>query len=131
MGRWMEIVDKNGTIHMECHPGYLLYTSKIFPRVLRDKFPMLTRLDFYSGNYVDERQVVEGSDLIQLEKELIIVRKIINYEYFIAGLDNSKFKEYLLEEIDDINQEARDSLDQIIRYIVEAIAKKFKLVVLL
>ena len=131
MGRSIEIIDKNGTIHMECHPGFLLYTSKIFPKALRKAFPILTKLDFYSGNYTGEKQEIEGSDLIELEKELIMVREIINYQYFIDGLDNSKFKEYLLKETDDINQEGREFLDLNIRYISEAVAKKFKLIVLL
>lgn len=131
MGRWMEIVDQSGNVLIESPPYFLLYTTRNFPKNLRANFPILSRLDIDSDNYMDEKQEVFGDDLLQLEKELSIVRNIINYKHFIEGIDNTKFKAYLLGETDDIDQESRDCLDQMIDQVSEAIDRKLKVVVFL
>jgi hypothetical protein len=131
MGRWMEIVDENGTIHMESPPAFLLYTIRAFPKHLRANFPILMRLDIDSGYYYNEVQEVLANDLLQLKEELLVIKKLINYEQFLEGLDTNKLKEFLLNETEKINEESRDCLDQMIVQISKAIGNNLKIRVLL
>lgn len=131
MGRWMEIIDENGKIYKELPPYFLLYSTRAFPKNLRHHFPILHRLDRDSKHYFDEIQEVSGNDLIQLKEELIVIKKLINYEYFFEGLDVNSVKKYLISETETTNIESREYLDQMIDLISETISQQLKVVVML
>jgi hypothetical protein len=65
------------------------------PKHLRDKYPMLRRIDYESGVYIDENLNLSPIEVNELAEELQKIVNILAYQDFEPGLDAKQFKHYL------------------------------------
>ena len=110
---------------------FYLILQEFSPKKLRDQFPILKRLDLDSENYIDETQVISEFDLNSLQNELLVIKNLISFEYFIEGLDNLKFKQHLLGKTEEEQKESIELLDIMIHQISIAAKENLKAVITL
>lgn len=129
MGRWMESRDLEGKIVDEIAPNPLIYCSKYLPKSLGQEFPIISRLDLLSENWIDEMQELKSDEISSLYSELRRLRRISQLKEFISGLDNKKFWEYWKDgkEESDFN----DHLDLLEEFLLNAMNSNLELKVYL
>ena len=126
MGRWMESISANGAVIKEIAPNSIIHCSRHLPRKVRNEFPIIAGLDLDSEKWSDEVQSFEGSEISQLYSEFLRIRRLINMEEFISGLDNKKFlKCWKGEGLKE--SEFQGELDFLERFIIDAMEKQLKI----
>ncbi|MFY0632064.1 MAG: hypothetical protein JXR05_17020 [Flavobacteriaceae bacterium] len=127
----MEIINSKDEVILESPPHFLLYTIKVIPKPLRSKFPILSNLEIKSNKYIDETQVLLENEVHRLRDEILIIKQLVNNEYFIDGLDNKKLSEFLLGKSESEKKESVTELDLMIKQIQVASENKLKIRILL
>ena len=120
MGRWMEAIDKKGTVVCEMSPVFIIHLSKSIPKSIRHEYPLLVSLDLLAPEWVDEEQIYSPKKCAALIKEIETFRSIINRETFIPGIDASKILHYWTSntyQLSDINQ----NMNEIITFLQKSI----------
>jgi hypothetical protein len=68
---------------------------RCLPKHLRDKYPMLGKVDFQSGCYYDEVLNLTPQEVKSLREEFEKLLNVLNYQDFEPGLDAAQFNQYL------------------------------------
>ncbi len=68
---------------------------RCLPKHLRDKYPMLSKVDFQSGCYYDEELNLAPHEVKRLREEFEKLLNVLNYKDFEPGLDAAQFRQYL------------------------------------
>jgi hypothetical protein len=68
---------------------------RCLPKHLRDKYPMLGKVDYQSGYYSDEDLILSPQEVKKLKEEFEKLLNVLSYNHFEQGLDAEHFKQYL------------------------------------
>lgn len=84
------------------------------PNVHRDKFPILTSLEFSSGNYVGEHFYLLNRQVKQLKQEFDTILEILLRRQFLNNVDSETIINYIC-----IDRYPNSTKDEILKELIE------------